>query len=71
MVVIAQVQSFIGRLYSWLDHRGDKRRNLIKLIKLFFIDDILDSDNSSFSGYNHIKSFVCCVYNIEHVHSDK
>jgi hypothetical protein len=50
MVVIAQVWSFIGRWYSWLDHRGDERRNLIKLIELFLIDDILNSDNSSFPG---------------------
>jgi hypothetical protein len=50
MVVIAQVWSFIGRWYSWLDHRGDERRNLIKLIELFLIDDILDSNNSSFPG---------------------
>jgi hypothetical protein len=66
-VVIAQVQSFIGQWYSWLDHRGDERRNLIKLIKLFLIDDILDSDDSSFSRYNHLKSFVCYVWNIEHL----
>jgi hypothetical protein len=65
MVVVAQVQNFIGRWYSWLDHRGDERRNLIKLIKLFLIDDILDSDISSFSQYNHLKSFVNCVWNIE------
>jgi hypothetical protein len=56
-----QVWSFIRRWYSWLDYRGDKMRNLIKLIKLFLIDDILDSDDSSFSRYNHLKSFVCCV----------
>jgi hypothetical protein len=67
MVVVAQIGSFAGRWYSWLDHRGDKRRNLIKLIKLFLIDGILDSDDSSFSRYNHIKSFVCCVWNIEHL----
>ncbi len=42
MVVVAQVWSFIGQWYSWLDHRGGKRRNLIKLIKLFLINDILD-----------------------------
>jgi hypothetical protein len=48
MMVVAQVWSFIGRWYSWLDHRDDKRRNLIKLIKLFLINDILDSDDSSF-----------------------
>jgi hypothetical protein len=46
MVVIAQVQSFIGRWYSWLDHRDDERRNIIKLIKLFLIKGILDSDDS-------------------------
>jgi hypothetical protein len=67
MVVVVQVRSFIGRWYSWLDHRGDTRRNLIKLIKLFLIDDILDSDDSVFSRYNHVKSFVCCVWNIEHL----
>jgi hypothetical protein len=61
MVVIAQVQSFDGRWYSWLDHRGDKRRNLIKLIKLFLSDDILNSNDLLFSRYNHLKSFVCCV----------
>jgi hypothetical protein len=61
MVVIAQVWSFIGRWYSWLDHKGDKRRNLIKLIKLFLIDDILNSDDSSFFRYNHLKSFLFCV----------
>jgi hypothetical protein len=61
MVVIAQARSFVGRWYSWLDHQGDKRRNLIKLIKLFLIDDILYSDGSLFSRYNHLKSFVCCV----------
>jgi hypothetical protein len=66
-VVIAQVWSFISRWYSWLDHRGDKRRNLIKLIKLFLIDGILDSDDSSFSKYNHLKSFGYCVWNIEHL----
>jgi hypothetical protein len=27
--------------YSWPDHRGDEKRNLIKMIKLFLIDDIL------------------------------
>jgi hypothetical protein len=37
----------------------------MELIKLFLIDDILDSDDSSFFGYNHLKSFVCCVWNIE------
>jgi hypothetical protein len=67
MVVIAQVQSFVGRWYSWLDHRGDERRNLMKLIKLFLINDILDSDDSSFSRYKHLKSFVRCVWNIEHL----
>jgi hypothetical protein len=65
IVVVAQVRSFVGRWYSWLDHQGGERRNLTKLIKLFLIDDILDSDDSSFSKYNHIKSFVCCVWNIE------
>jgi hypothetical protein len=65
MVVVAQVWSFVGRWYSWLDHQGDERRNLIKLIKLYLIDDILDSDNSSFSRYNHLKSLVCCVCSIE------
>jgi hypothetical protein len=61
MVVVAQVQSFVSRWYSWLDHQGEERRNLIKMIKLFLIDSILDSDDSSFSRYNHLKSFVCCV----------
>jgi hypothetical protein len=42
-------------------------RNLIKLIKLFLIDDILDSDNLSFFRYNHVKSFVCCVWNIKYL----
>jgi hypothetical protein len=56
-----QVQSLVGRWYSWLDHRGDERRNLNKLIKLFLIDGILDSDDSSFSRYNHLKFFACCV----------
>jgi hypothetical protein len=67
MVVIAQVWSFVGRWYLWFDHRGDERRNFIKLIKLFLIDVILDSDDSSFSRYSHLKSFVCCVWNIEHL----
>jgi hypothetical protein len=67
MVVIAQVWSFVGRWYSWLVHRGDERRNLIKLIILFLINGILDSDDSSFSRYNDLKSFVCCVWNIEHL----
>jgi hypothetical protein len=61
MVVIVKVRSFVGRWYSWLDHRGDKRINLIKLIKLFLINDIHNFDDSSFSKYNHLKSFVCCV----------
>jgi hypothetical protein len=69
MVVVAQVQSFVGRWYSWLDHRGDKRRNLIKLIKLFLINDILDFDDSLFSRYNLLKSFVYCIWNIEHLSS--
>jgi hypothetical protein len=42
-------------------------RNLIKLIKFFLIDDILNSDRSSFFRNNHLKSFVCCVWNIEHL----
>jgi hypothetical protein len=67
VVVVAQVRSFVGRWYYWLDHRGGQRRNLIKLIKLFLIGDILDSDDSSFSKYNHLKSFVYCVWNIEHL----
>jgi hypothetical protein len=67
MVVVVQVWSFVGRCYSRLDHRGDERRNLIKLLELFLIDDILDFDNSSFSKYNHLKSFVCCFWNIEHL----
>jgi hypothetical protein len=67
MVVVAQVQIFVGRWYSCLDHRGDERRNLIKLIKLFLIDGILNSNDSSFSRYNHLKSCVCCVWNIEHL----
>jgi hypothetical protein len=37
------------------------------LIKLFLIDSILDSDDSSFPKYNHLKSFVYCVRNIEHL----
>jgi hypothetical protein len=37
------------------------------LIKLFLVDGILNSDDSSFSRYNHLKSFVCCVWNIEHL----
>jgi hypothetical protein len=49
MGVIAQVQSFIDRWYSWLDRQSDERRNLIKLIKLCLINDILDYDNSLFS----------------------
>jgi hypothetical protein len=53
-------------IISWLDHRGDERRNLIKLIKIFLIDDILNSGDSSFSRYNHVKSFVCCVWNVIH-----
>jgi hypothetical protein len=67
MVVVMQVRSFIGSWYSWLDHRGDKRRNLIILIKLFIVVSILGSDDSSFSRYNNLKSFVCCVCNIEHL----
>jgi hypothetical protein len=67
MVVVAQVRSFVDQWYSWLDHRGDERRNLIKLIKLFLIDDILDSDDSSFFRYNHLNSFIYCVWNIEHL----
>jgi hypothetical protein len=67
MLVIVKVWSFIGQWYSWLDHRGDEMRNLIKLIELFLIDGILDSDNSSFSRYNHLKSFVYYVWNIEHL----
>jgi hypothetical protein len=67
MVVVAQVRSFVGRWYSWLDHRGDERMNLIKLIKIYLIDDILDFDDSSFFKYNHLKSFVCCVWNIEYL----
>jgi hypothetical protein len=67
MVVVAQGPSFIDPWYSWLDHRGDKRRNLIKLIKLFLIDGILISDDSSFSRYNHLKSFICYVWNMEHL----
>jgi hypothetical protein len=67
MVVVAQVRRFIGLWYSWLDLRGEERRNLIKLIKLILIDGILDSDDSLFSRYNHLKSFVCCVRNIEHL----
>jgi hypothetical protein len=58
MVVITQVGSFIGQWYSWLDHLGEERRNLIKLIKFFLIDGILNSNDSSFSSYNHLKSFV-------------
>jgi hypothetical protein len=61
IVVIMQVRSFIGRWYSWLDRRGGKRWNLIKLIELSIINDILDSDDSSFSRYNHIKCFVYYV----------
>jgi hypothetical protein len=67
MVVVVQERRFIGRWYSWLDHRGGERRNFIKLIKLFLIDRILDSADSSFFRYNHLKSFVCCVWNIEHL----
>jgi hypothetical protein len=67
MVVIVQVRSFVGRWYSWLDHQGDERWNLIKLIKLFLIDGILDSDDSLFSRYNHLKYFICCVWNIEYL----
>jgi hypothetical protein len=50
MVVVAQVRSLIGRWYFWLDHRGVEWRNLIILIKLFLIDDILDSNDLSFLG---------------------
>jgi hypothetical protein len=64
MAVVAQVWSFVGWWYSWLDHRDDKRRNLIKLIKLFLIDEILDSDDLSFSRYNHLKSF--CLLCLKH-----
>jgi hypothetical protein len=67
MVVVAQVQNFVGQWYSWLVQLGDESRNLSKLIKLFLIDDILDSDDSSFFRYNHLKSFVCCVWNIEYL----
>jgi hypothetical protein len=67
MVVVVQVWRFIDRWYSWHDHQGDERRNLIKLIELFLIDGILDSNDSSFSRYNHLKSFVYCVWNIEHL----
>jgi hypothetical protein len=66
MAVIAQIRSFVGRWYSGLDHRGDESRNLIKLIKLFRIDNILDSDNSSFPGITTLSLF-CCVWNIEHL----
>jgi hypothetical protein len=37
------------------------------LIKLFLIYGILDSDDSSFFRYNHLKSFLCYVWNIEHL----
>jgi hypothetical protein len=67
LVVVSQVQNIFGWWYSWLDHRGYERRNLIRLIKHFFIDGILDSDDLSFFGYNHLKSFVCCVWNIENL----
>jgi hypothetical protein len=67
MVVIPQVWCFVGRWYSWLDHRSGEMRNLIKLIKHVHINGILRSDDSSFSKYNHLKYFVCCVWNIEHL----
>jgi hypothetical protein len=67
MMVVMQVRSFVVRWYSWLYHRDDERRNLIKFIKLFLIDDILDSDDLSFFIYNYLKSFIYCVWNIEHL----
>jgi hypothetical protein len=38
-----------------------------ELIKFFLIDGILDSDDWLLSGYNHLKSFVCFVWNIENL----
>jgi hypothetical protein len=67
MVVVVQVWSFVSQWYSWLDHQGDNGRNLIKLIELFLNDDILNSDDLSFSRYSHLKFFICCVWNIEHL----
>jgi hypothetical protein len=57
MVVVAQVRSFIGRWYLI----KLIKLFLIELIKLFLIDTILNPNDSSFSRYNHLKSFVCCV----------
>jgi hypothetical protein len=66
MVVVAQVRSFVSRWYSWIDYQCGESKSLIKLIKFFLIDDILDSVDSSFFR-NHLKSFICCVWNIEHL----
>jgi hypothetical protein len=54
MVIAAQVRSFIGRWYSWLDHRGDEGRNLIKLIKLLLIDGILNFETSTIRRFSDI-----------------
>jgi hypothetical protein len=56
--------------FSWLSFRKYRISlddGILGLIKLFLIDGILDSDDSSFSRYNHLKSFVCCVWNIENL----
>jgi hypothetical protein len=34
---------------------------IIKLIELFLINGILDSDDLSFSRYNHLKVFIYCI----------
>jgi hypothetical protein len=61
---------FIAVLVFWNSltfHGGRWCKYRALLIKLFLNDGFLDSDDSSFSRYNHLNSFVCCFWNIEHL----
>jgi hypothetical protein len=54
-------------LKAKLIKRGIPELSPIVTVDGFQAVGILDSNDLSFSRYNHLKSFVYCVWNIEHL----
>ena len=60
MVIDAHIASLLTGFFLQPD-AVSKRRKLVKLIVLFLIHDILNSDNPYFSMKNYVAVLICWV----------
>ena len=66
MMIDAHIASFLTGFFLDPDAVSE-RRQLVKLIVLFLIHDILNSDNPSFSMKNYVAVLICRVRYIKNL----